>query len=248
MLVHYWILLNRIGHHHGKRKISNSDAGRFFCRYKSDIRSTKTNPTREHPLTYIPPIHDSSERILRNGKRRGSSTTVTPSSTTKTRSFKLPMTPMSSKTDERTANEKILLPSSNNLQDEEETGDNDSSRSVSPTTSGISTTSSSSPPLSNTNENSSMMTTTTIPIDLPNCQTTTTTTISNESHSKPNDSLIPYHFPNEILFPSSFKKLSSTSSPVSSSSSPSGSYLPLPSQLYFNSLTSTLSSLSKSSH
>lgn len=203
------------------------------------MRSTKTNQNREHPLTYIPPVHDSSERILRNGKRRGSSTTVTPSSTTKTRSFKLPNTRISSKTDETTTNEKMLLPSSNNLQDEDETGDNDSSRSVSPTTSGISTTSSS-PPLSNTNDTPS---TATIPIDLSNCQTTTT--IANESHLKPNDSLIPYHFPNEILFPSSFKKLSSTSSPVSS---PPGSFLPLPSQLYFNSLTSTLSSLSKSSH
>lgn len=225
----------------------------FDFRYKSDIRSTKTNPTREHPLTFIPPTHDSSERILRNGKRRGSSTTVTPSSATKTRSFKLPNTPTppSSKTDEisstNTTNEKILVPSSNNHPDEEETGDNDSSRSVSPTTSGIST-ASSSPPLSNTNENQSITTATRIPIDLSNSKATI---MSNELQLKSNNSLIPYHFPNELLFPSSFKKLSSPSPPAPSSSS-SSAFLPMSSQLYFNSLTSThyptLSPLSKSSH
>jgi hypothetical protein len=207
----------------------------FYFSYKSDIRSTKPN----HQLTLIPPSHDSTERILRNGKRRGSSTTVTPSSTTKTRSFKIPETPVASKKSEISSDEKILIPSSTNLLDEDETGDNYSSRSVSPTTSGISTTSSS-PPLSTNNENQS----TSIPMDLSNSK-------SNDQQLKSNDPLIPYHFPNEMLFPSSdyfsstnsfnlpsFNKLSSTSS--------NSSYLPITSQLYFN--YPPVSSLSKSSH
>ncbi len=209
-----------------------------FFRYKSDVRSIKPNPNRDHQLPSIPSTHESTERILRNGKRRGSSATVTPSSTTKTRSFKIPETPPpSSKADETlTTNEKLIVPPSRNMNEDDETGDNDSSRSVSPTTSGISTTSSS-PPLSNNNENSSLSN----PVDL--------------SNSKTKDPLIPYHFPNDLLFSTSTNSsdyfsstnsfnlsLSSTSSTVSPSS-----YCPIPSEIYFNSLPS-VSSLSKSSH
>ncbi len=244
MLVHYWIQPNKIGLHLGRLILRINWKNWKFCfSYKSDIRSTKSN----HPLALIPPSNESTERILRNGKRRGSSTTVTPSSSTKTRSFKIPETPISTS---KNSDEKILIPSSTNLPDEDETGDNYSSRSVSPTTSGISTTSSS-PPLSMNNENQSR----TNPMDLSNSKT-------NEQQLKNKDSLIPYHFPNEMLFPSSdyfsstnsfnlpsFNKLSSPTSTVSSSSS---SYLPITSQIYFNSLTSshypTVSSLSKSSH
>jgi len=255
----------------------------FFCSwYKSDVCSTKQNPNRDHQLTSIPSSHESTERILRNGKRRGSSTTVTPSSTTKTRSFKIPEKPSSSsKTDETSTTIKKLVTSSTNNHDDDETnsrniggddeiGDNYSSRSVSPTTSGISTTSSSSPPLFNNNENQS----TSIPIDLSNTKTTlnidentSNSIIQPSSKIKTNDTIIPYHFSNDMLFPSStnpsdyfsslngstnsfnlpsFNKLSSTSSNISPSS-----YHPIPSQLYFNSLTSphypSISSLSKSS-
>jgi hypothetical protein len=231
----------------------------IYWRYKNDIRSTKQNNNRDQQLNTNPSSHESTERILRNGKRRGSNTTVTPSSTTKNNSFKIPETPSSSTTN--TIIEKILLPSSTNINDEDETGDNCSSRSVSPTTSGISTTSSSSPPLSNNIENPSSS----IPIDLSNSKTT----INIEENKTLNQSSkSTYHFSNDILFPSStdsseyfsslhtstnsfnlpnFNKLSSTSSPVSPSS-----YLPISSKLYFNSLTPphypSVSSLSKSSH
>lgn len=167
----------------------------------------------------VPSIHESTERILRNGKRRGSSTTVTPNSTTKTKSFKIPETPK---------------PTNNNTNDDDETGDNYSSRSISPTTSAISTTSSS-PPLSNTNNNESPMITN--PIDLSN-------TKSNEENDLSDSK---YHFTNnDILYPS-------TDSFNVPSSSPSSSFLPISSQIYFNSLTSphyspTVSSLTKSTN
>ncbi len=243
------------------------------------MRSIKQNSNRDHQLPSISSSssssHESTERILRNGKRRGSSTTVTPSSTTKTKSFKIPETPSTSKNDEpSTIIEKLVRPLSNNIHDEDETnirntngggddetGDNYSSRSVSPTTSGISTTSSS-PPLSNHIENQS----TSIPIDLSNSKPTMNIEQSSKSNTK--ETLIPYHFTNDMLFSSStnssdyfsslnqstnsfnlpsFQKLSSTSSTISPSS-----YLPIPSQLYFNSLTTSphypsISSLSKSS-
>ncbi|CAF0888984.1 unnamed protein product [Adineta ricciae] len=245
-------------------------------RYKSDVRSTKQNHNRDQQLTSIPSTHDSSERILRNGKRRGSSTTVTPSSTSKNQSFKIPPTPpLLTKTDDGTPN---VLPSSVNANDEddanslneekqtitnsnrgghdEEIGDNDSNRSLSPMTSGASTTSSS-PPLSTTTENQlSSDTTTTIPADL----STKTTTLNFEQ--KANHNLLPYHFPSEIVDPSSyfssrhgstnafnlptFNKLSSQSSTIPSP------FLSMPAQLYFNSLTlphyPSVPSLSKTSH
>ena len=193
------------------------------------MRSSKSNHHRDHQLTLIPPSHESTERILRNGKRRGSSTTVTPSSATKSRSFKIPEAPVTLKNGQTSIrgskSDKILVPSSTNLNDDDEIGDNDSSRSVSPTTSGISTTSSS-PPLSTNNEN----------------QSTSKSMIENEEQLNTKESLIPYHFPNEMLFPSSinsftlpaFNKLSPTSSTVSPSS-----YIPISSQLYLNSLSSS---------
>jgi hypothetical protein len=202
-------------------------------RYKNDIRPNKQNPNRDHQLTTTPSSHDSTERILRNGKRRGSSITVTPSPTTKTKSFKIPEAPVAIK------NDKLIVPLDEDIirnpSGDDETGDNDSSRSVSPITSGTSTTSSSSPPLNQT------------AIDLSN---------SNTSNSKTNP---PYHFPNDILFPSSanssdyfsslhgstnsfslpsFNKLSSTSS--------SSSYLPIP--FLTNSSYPSVTSLSKSTH
>ncbi len=242
----------------------------FYSRYKSDIRTTKQNYNRDHPLSSIPSSHESTERILRNGKRRGSSTTVTPSSTTKTRSFKIPETPSSSSS----KNEKLPTSSSSstNINDDDEAnirntcvgggddeiGDNYSSRSVSPTTSGISTTSSS-PPLSNNNENQSILN----PIDLSNSKSTINIE-ENTLNSKTKDPLIPYHFTNDMLFSSSpnpsdyFSSLNGSTNSfnlqsfnkTSSNVSPS-SYLPIPSQLYFNSLTSphytSVTSLSKSS-
>lgn len=191
--------------------------------YKSDIRSTKSNHNqhqhhhhhnhhnhREHQLNSITSLHESTERILRNGKRRGSNTTVTPNSTTKTRSFKIPETPqiLTSKIDETN----ISNPNGNSTitnNNDDEIGDNYSSRSVSPTTSGISTTSSS-PPLLNTNDNTSILN----PIDLSNTKSTTI-----EIQSKTNENLLPYHFSNDLLF---------------TSTTNSTSYLPIPSQIYFN--------------
>ena len=223
-------------------------------RYKPEVRSTKPNPIREHQLTSIPLIHESTERILRNGKRRGSSTTVTPTSTTKTRSFKIPETP---KIEEiNSTNEKLITASliNNNDDDEmmrktsggggdDEIGDNYSSRSVSPTTSGISTTSSS-PPLLTNHEN-----------QLISNPKSTVDNEENLSHTKTDSSIIPYHFTNDMLFPSSTNPLdyfSSTNSfnKLSSTVSSSSPYLPNSSQLYFNSLSSPhyppISSLSKS--
>jgi hypothetical protein len=164
----------------------------FLQRYKSDVRSTKHNRHNHHhnhnrdylltATTSSPQatVHlqsnnntnhsstEPAERILRNGKRRGPYTTVTP--TTRSNSFKIPETPPT-KTDETSATEKLTdsssgAPSSsstsvndeddtNSISEEktlvrngvdDETGDNCSSRSVSPTTSGASTTSSSPPP------------------------------------------------------------------------------------------------------
>ncbi|CAF1245195.1 unnamed protein product [Adineta steineri] len=259
-------------------------------RYKSEVRSTKQNHNRDQQLTSIPSSHDSTERILRNGKRRGSSTTVTPNSATKNNSFKIPDTPpLPSKNDETSSIiEKFITPSSININDEDETnslneekrnttisndssvgggggsggsgsvddeiGDNYSSRSISPTTSGTSTSSSSPPLLSTNTENQSL----TIPVDLSNSKTTINV------EQKMNDTLIPYHFTNDMVNPSSyFSSLHGSTNPFtlpsfnklpsqSSTMSPSSSYLPIPSQLYFNSLTlphySSVSSLSKSSH
>ncbi len=225
-------------------------------RYKSDVRSIKANHNRDHQLTSIPSSNDSTERILRNGKRRGSSTTVTPSSTTKSNSFKIPERPAtSSKLDDA---QKRVARSSTNINDEDEKilvgdttnggdediGDNYSSRSVSPTTSGTSTTSSS-PPLPNPSS---------IPIDLSNSKAN----INVEQNT--NDTLIPYDFTNNMVNPSNyFSSLHGSTNSFSlpsfnrlSSQSPSSSYLPIPSQLYFNSLTiphyPSVSSFSKSSH
>ncbi|CAF5160782.1 unnamed protein product, partial [Rotaria sp. Silwood1] len=160
--------------------------------YKSDVRATKHNRhnhhhnhNRDYLLTSTTSSHSSvhlqsnndlltnepAERILRNGKRRGTYTTVTPNATTKTNSFKIPEAPPT-RTDEILTTEKLIdnnlgapSSSSTSINDEDdtnsisgektlvrngvddETGDNCSSRSVSPTTSGASTTSSSPPPL-----------------------------------------------------------------------------------------------------
>ena len=100
------------------------------------------------------------ERILRNGKRRGTYSTVTPSAASKSDSFKIPEAPPT-KSDEILNAEKLIdtgsgapSSSSTSVNDEDdtnsisgektlvrngvddETGDNCSSRSVSPTTSG----------------------------------------------------------------------------------------------------------------
>jgi hypothetical protein len=262
----------------------------LFQRYKPEVRSIKPTQNREYQVPSTPVTHEPTERILRNGKRRGSSIPITPTSTTKANSFKIPSTPPSTKIDEKLVdNNSNNVPSigvndeddTNSMIEEknlirnigdDETGDNCSSRSISPTTSGTSTTSSS-PPLSNNMDHQSSS----IPIDLSNSKTM----INEEQETK--DSLIPYHFINDMLFSSpanssgyfpspppppqpqpylhgstnSFSlplhstnntnKRSATSSAVSPSS-----YLPIPSQLYFNSLTiphySSVSSLSKSSH
>ncbi|CAF1597605.1 unnamed protein product [Rotaria sp. Silwood1] len=228
-------------------------------RYKSDIRSTiKQNHNRDHQLNST---YETTERILRNGKRRCSTTTTTviPNSTTKINSFKMPEIPPTKIDDNRKIIEKFIIPSSSsslntnhNDDDEineektliknltinidEDLGDNYSSHSISPLTSGTSTTSSS-PLLSNNIENH-----TTIPIDLSNSklimnieENKTNTIIQQTS----NDKLIPYHFTNDMLYSTnsfnlgSFNKLSSTSHTI-------------PTQVYLN--TSNYSSLSKSLH
>jgi hypothetical protein len=165
----------------------------LVSRYKSDVRSTKhnrhnhhhNNSTRDYLSTsatsssanlHVQPAivhtsHEPTERILRNGKRRGPCATVTPTAANKSDAFKIPEAPPS-KTDETLSHADKLLDSGNgapssssisvNDDDEtnsisgektlirngidDETGDNCSSRSVSPTTSGGSTTSSSPPP------------------------------------------------------------------------------------------------------
>ena len=90
-------------------------------RYKNDIRPSKQNTNRDHQLTTTPSSHDSTERILRNGKRRGSSITVTPSPTTKTKSFKIPEAPVTIK------NDKCIVPLdediNRNPSGDDETGD-----------------------------------------------------------------------------------------------------------------------------
>ncbi|CAF3789316.1 unnamed protein product [Rotaria sp. Silwood1] len=226
-------------------------------RYKSDIRSTiKQNHNRDHQLNST---YETTERILRNGKRRCSTTTVIPNSTTKINSFKMPEIPPTKIDDNRKIIEKFIIPSSSsslntnhNDDDEineektliknltinidEDLGDNYSSHSISPLTSGTSTTSSS-PLLTNNIENH-----TTIPIDLSNSkllmnieENKTNTIIQQTS----NDKLIPYHFTNDMLYSTnsfnlgSFNKLSSTSHTI-------------PTQVYLN--TSNYSSLSKSLH
>jgi len=195
----------------------------FFYSYKSDVRPTKHNRHNHHhnhnrdylltstissPSTvHIQSTNNSSsnepaERILRNGKRRGTYTTVTPNTTTKSNSFKIPEAPPS-KTDECLTTEKLTdtgsgapSSSSTSVNDEDdtnsisgektlvrngvddETGDNCSSRSVSPTTSGTSTTSSSPPPsiqeksLILSATNNIEQSTSSIPIDLSNSRTT----------------------------------------------------------------------------
>lgn len=148
MSVHCWIQLNRIGLRPGRFSFDgNKRTSRWDLsfRYKPEIRSTKsnTNSIREPPVVHLPSIHESTERILRNGKRRGSSTTVTPNSTTKTRSFKIPETP---KTDKSSQDDENLQSKNTNILTDD---DNYSSRSVSPTTSAVSTISSSPPLLSN---------------------------------------------------------------------------------------------------
>jgi hypothetical protein len=194
----------------------------FFSSYKSDVRSTKHNRHNHHhnhnrdylltsPASSQPALHlqsnnnsssnEPAERILRNGKRRGTYTTVTPNSTTKSNSFKIPEAPPS-KTDEILSTEKLTdtgsgapSSSSTSVNDEDdtnsisgektlvrngvddETGDNCSSRSVSPTTSGTSTTSSSPPPSIQEKSiipsvtNNNEQSTSSIPIDLSNSRT-----------------------------------------------------------------------------
>ncbi|CAF3247568.1 unnamed protein product [Rotaria sp. Silwood2] len=248
-------------------------------RYKSDIRSTiKQNHNRDHQLTST---YETTERILRNGKRRCSTTaTVIPNSTTKIDSFKMPEIPPTKIDDNTKIIEKFIIPSSNNNHDEdeinlineeknlrktlsingdEELGDNYSSRSISPITSGTSTTSSS-PLLSNNIENQSS-----IPIDLSNSKIIMNIE-QNKSNSivqqSSNDTLIPYHFTNDMLYSTSSNSsdyfsslqnstnsfnLASFNKQLSSvSSSSSSSYHSIPTQVYLN--PSNYSSLSKSSH
>ncbi|CAF1037532.1 unnamed protein product [Rotaria sordida] len=248
-------------------------------RYKSDIRSSiKQNHNRDHQL---PSTYETTERILRNGKRRCSTTatTVIPNSTTKINSFKMPEIPPTTKIDDnRKIIEKLIIPSSlssssssssNNNHDEDEIneeknliknlnvngddeiGDNYSSRSISPITSGTSTTSSS-PLLSNNIENQ-----TSIPIDLSNSKIIMNME-QNKSNSiaqqTSNDTLIPYHFTNDILYSTStnssdyFSSLQNSTNPfnLASFNKSSSSYHSIPTQVYLN--TSNYSSLSKSSH
>ncbi|UJR26233.1 hypothetical protein I4U23_007576 [Adineta vaga] len=213
-------------------------------RYKSDVRPTKHNRHSHHhnhnrdylltstatsslssssPLQSVIPSqlnqnsssNEPTERILRNGKRRGTYTTVTPSTTSKSNSFKIPEAPRS-KSDETLITDKLTdtgsgAPSSSstsvNDEDEtnsisgektlvrngvdDETGDNCSSRSVSPTTSGTSTTSSSPPP--SIQEKSIILpqtdniepSTPSIPMDLSNTKTTIKIDNNSSSYNNP---------------------------------------------------------------
>ena len=258
-------------------------------RYKGNRRSSKHH--RDHQLTSTAPAqaaaaataaiqlssplsHESTERILRNGKRRGSSATVIPTATTTTRSnsFKIPEAPPT-KLDGTTVPISDDQPSSSSLpgSDDEknplksaddETMDNCSSGSSSPSTS-----SSSPSPLNNPAQPSA-------PMDLSSLKT-----IKPEpSRPTERDSLRPYHFTNDMLFPSSyhpsgyFPTVPTAPSPYLHGSnnafslaafhhhngrhklSPASSYLPLSPQLYFQSLSasryppvSSSSSSSKSS-
>ena len=237
-------------------------------------------------MTSTPTSHESTERILRNGKRRGSTTTVTPNLSVKTNSFKIPEAPPIKIDDKPKVMEKFIDSSSTNIHDDDELSsiteekspiqntngddeiiDNYSNRSVSPTTSSTTSTASSSPLLSNNIENQSSS----IPIDLSNSKMTmnieqnTSNSITERSiKSKTEDTLIPCHLTNEMLFSSSdyfsslqnsansfhlssFNKLSSTSSAM-----PPSSYHSISSQIYLNSLKTShypsVSSLSNSSH
>jgi len=199
-----------------------------FNSYKSDVRSTKHNRhnnnnhnnnnhhnhNRDYLLTSSTTSQSSvhvqsnsnhssiepAERMLRNGKRRGTYSTAA----SKADLFKIPEAPPS-KTDDNLSTDKVhdtgsgAASSSTSVNDEDETnsisgektlvrngvddetGDNCSSRSVSPTTSGASTASSSPPPLiqekttttTTTNNNNNVeQTVPSIPIDLSNSRTT----------------------------------------------------------------------------
>ena len=255
--------------------------------YKSDVRTTKHNRhnnnhhhnhNRDYLLTSINPSssstssaaathsqsnsnHSSSEpaeRILRNGKRRGTYTTVTPNAASKSNSFKIPEAPPS-KTDE-TSTEKLTdtgngapLSSSTSVNDEDETnsisgektlvrngvddetGDNCSSRSISPTTSGTSTTSSSPPPPPPTNNHHTVEPAIpSIPMDLSNSRTTAMVKI--EENSSPFDSIIQTTSPPKSLsspslppsFLSSFTNKSSKSKRKDTLSTPPSLLSPHP--------------------
>ncbi|CAF2092491.1 unnamed protein product [Rotaria magnacalcarata] len=218
-------------------------------RYKSDVRSIKQNHNRDHQL---PSTYESSERILRNGKRRGSATTVIGNATTKMNSFKMPDVPptkndnqikmnvtedeINSMSDDKSHMKNLHNP------DDEVADSYSSSRSISPTTSGTSTTSSS-PLLSNNIENQSAS----LPMDLSNSKINV-----NIEQNTSNSMVQPYHFSNDMLFPLSttsdyFSSLENSANPLGlpsfnklspTTSSPS-SYHSIPAQIYLNS-SSTL--------
>ncbi|CAF1671363.1 unnamed protein product, partial [Adineta ricciae] len=157
---------NRHNHHHNHNRDYLLTSTTTTTSSSSSLQSAIHLQSNQNSLSNEP-----TERILRNGKRRGIYTTVTPSTTSsKSNSFKIPEAPPS-KSEESLPIEKLTdtgggAPSSSstsvNDEDEvnsisgektlvrngvdDETGDNCSSRSVSPTTSGASTTSSSPPP------------------------------------------------------------------------------------------------------
>lgn len=216
---------------------------KFIFRYKSDVRSIKQNHNRDHQLTST---FESNERILRNGKRRASTTSNTAAS--KVDSFKMPEIPPT-KNDNRTklsiieddmnlvTDDKTLIKTISNPDDE--VADSYSSRSISPSTSGTSTTSSS-PLLSNNIENQS----TSLPIDLSNSKLNI-----NIEQTTSNSIVQPYHFNNDMLFPPSmtsdyFSSLANSANPlnltsfnklsVGTASSPSSSYHSIPTQVYVN--------------
>jgi hypothetical protein len=231
-------------------------------RYKSDVRTSKhnrhnhhhnnnnnnnsNNHNRDYLLSSTPSsssaVHlqsntnhssnEPAERILRNGKRRGTYTTVTPSATTKSNSFKIPEAPPS-KTDEILNAEKLndtgsgaLSSSSTSVNDEDdtnsisgektlvrngvddETGDNCSSRSVSPTTSGASTTSSSPPPLIQEKSIVSSATTNNNSeqsvASIPIDLSNSRTTIKMEENSSPFNSILQTSSPSKSSLPPSF--------------------------------------------
>ncbi|CAF4259707.1 unnamed protein product, partial [Rotaria magnacalcarata] len=213
------------------------------------ISKKKQNHNRDHQL---PSTYESSERILRNGKRRGSATTVIGNATTKMNSFKMPDVPptkndnqikmnvtedeINSMSDDKSHMKNLHNP------DDEVADSYSSSRSISPTTSGTSTTSSS-PLLSNNIENQSAS----LPMDLSNSKINV-----NIEQNTSNSMVQPYHFSNDMLFPLSttsdyFSSLENSANPLGlpsfnklspTTSSPS-SYHSIPAQIYLNS-SSTL--------
>ena len=224
--------------------------------YRNDQRSTKSH--RELQVTATPSSptsvrrassHEPTERILRNGKRRGTDAAVT----SKGNSFKVPPKPRSSKADEQ--------PSSVHVKDEDDDDDRNSiteeklptkidsnaedegcsSRSISPTTSARS--SNSSP--------STLSTQGTGPIPV-------------DRSTKIEDPPISSHYPNEKLFPSSSNlsmyfppsittaaspylhgspthpfNLSSFHQQLNKTRLPNSAYLPLSSPLYFNTFSNS---------